>query len=781
MSDAAAVTRPRIGRAEAWQLLLRRRDEARAGRGGLTLLEGGQGVGKSTFLQALIGDSRRVGFAAFHSRAPATETPSPLGLVRRAVRGDVATGDDFTPVPPVWSSLMVLPGLDATPHTRPSGFATRVAEDGTGSELESDRLRLFGALAEPLLGAGPAPVILGLDDLHRADVASLEFLHYLMPTIVGRPVWVVGTLDSTSTAQASEALEALIQTGRPDRIPLRSFDERELGEFLAWLEPRRRFRDAEVRRLFSETGGVPMFVERIVRHPSLSAPAAGEGTLAPTGVVSSLQDLDPAARRVLNLAVVAGSEFSFDTLAAAAGIEEERVVETLEGLVERGVVREIEWERFAFTDDETRYRLYAELSGPSLRLLHRRLAETLARTPGRDMATVYALAHHAYLGRLDDAAVQYNRQAAEFAIAAFQPSVAVAYLEQALDALRRSSPDDRSTELKIQLHLVALRTRMGDLPAAEATLHRLRADPQFAAVADPTDRACLTIYRARILAEQGRWADAERSFQDLSPEFLDASPVLLRIAALRIRGEIQFYRGNYAESLAAHEEAIAVAERAGERREAAAESIHRATALSMIPGRSAEALAGFESAIERLVEIGDLSEAAFGLLCRGQVTLQGHPQEARRDLQRALELAAQSHDLRRLGWARLNLAALELEQHHEAEAEAQNRDARSLFQQVGESVGLAHSLLLEGRLALERADLTQAAAALDRAGDLFRAQNIAAGDLEVDLRKAELELRRGGSSQVRAELERLRAQGLEQLRPDLAGDWHRLWSRISAA
>ena len=59
-------------------------------------------------------------------------------------------------------------------------------DEGASSELASDRLRLFGSLAEPFVAAARlAPLIVLLDDVHRADEASQAFLLYLIPRIAG--------------------------------------------------------------------------------------------------------------------------------------------------------------------------------------------------------------------------------------------------------------------------------------------------------------------------------------------------------------------------------------------------------------------------------------------------------------------------------------------------------------------------------------------------------------------------------------------------------------------
>jgi tetratricopeptide (TPR) repeat protein len=676
--------------------------------------------------------------------------------------------------------LAFLPGLVRSGGESLSGEAIRTAADGTQAELESDRHRLTASFAEPfLLAARKTPVLLALDDLQRADGASLEFLQYLLPQIVGKPIWVVATLDSSGAPRPPGPLDELLKDPALERVGLPTLSEGELEQFLHWLDPQRRFREPEVRRLFSETGGLPMFVERLVHHP----PAEGERSTTIEGETgkepAALPDLDPATQRLLNLAVVAGSEFSFDIIAAAAGGDDEQVVEGLERLVALGILRELEWDRFSFTEEGLRHRLFSVLSAASVKSLHRRIASAYEQSGSREVETVYALARHSYLGGLD-AAVQYNRRAANIAVAAFQPLVAISYLEHALDALHRVDPDDVAAEIALRFELVMQRTRAGELPAAEGLLKEFRADRRLWGGATSVDRAFFALLQARLLADEGRWEEAERSFRDLPSTGPSAGSIPLRIATLRLRGEILFYRGDYLESIATHDEALRLATEAGEVREAAAESIRRATVLSMLPGREGEAVDEFRSGVDKLVAVGDRAEAAFGLLCLGaQLNHQGRADEAREALERAFELSEAARDLRRLGWTSLNLADLELEQGHRAEAEARNNVALSLFRQIGDSLGRARAFLTEGRLALARGDFPAAEKALTAARTIFTEQDLKADELEVDLREVEVRLAQENRTAAQEGLERLRERDLERLRPDLVADWRRLRDRLS--
>lgn len=761
-----------------WDALIRSRDRAREGGGGLTILEGAPGVGRTTFLRALSADSRRAGFRVFAAEATPLENPPPFDVIRKALAS--AEGDDAGSAPtPSPSSLAMLPARFLSTPEAPSDQAVWTPPEGTVSEVEADRHRLVASLARPVLDAATrSPVMLALDDVHQADPASLEFVEYLLGQISGKPIWVVATL-TTDLAELPESLQLLLQRPEVKRIPLPPLTDRELEEFLGWLEPQRRFTETEIHRLYSMTGGVPVFVERLVRHPPSPSATPAAGKPEPAEVDLSLPELSSDVRQLLNLASAIGDEFSFQTIVAASGLGEEQAVEGVEKLIELEILRELEFDRLAFARRGLRHRVYASLTTTTVRLLHQRIAQALERIGTRDPGSVYALARHTYLGRLDEAAVRYNREAAELASSSFQPSAAIDYLEHALEALRHSRPDDRDTERKIRLQLALEETRAGELARAEKTLAQLQNDHRVWDSAETTDQALLAVYLGRVLAEQGRWDEAERALQNVPSGDSSDSRSATRRAALRLRGEVLFYRGDYRGSLEAHEEALRIATEAGDRREAAAESIRRATALSMLPGREAEARAGFDQAVTELVALGDQSEAAFGLLSLGAELL-GHRQidAARAALVRAVELSSAAHDLRRLAWAHLVRADLELESHNMAEAESQNRQALALFKKVDDALGYARTLLTEGRLATARKEFGPARRAFQEAREIFAAHSLVTHQLEVDLWESEVDLSQGMLAEVRQRLSLMQERELERLRPDLLPDFQRLRNRV---
>ncbi|MCI4328659.1 MAG: ATP-binding protein, partial [Thermoplasmata archaeon] len=82
---ASGVDRPFVGRLEVLDSLRRRRDLARDGRGGVTLVEGNAGVGKSTLIEQLAHEAHAKGLRVVLTRTPSLESPPPLQLFRSVI------------------------------------------------------------------------------------------------------------------------------------------------------------------------------------------------------------------------------------------------------------------------------------------------------------------------------------------------------------------------------------------------------------------------------------------------------------------------------------------------------------------------------------------------------------------------------------------------------------------------------------------------------------------------------------------------------------------------
>lgn len=789
-----------IGRVEVWDAVLRRREQVRGGRGGLTLLEGTNGVGKSSFFTAFVEESERVGFRVFHARAPSLEDPPPFLVLQEAIlrpRTEEAASRTAPPPapPPVVPSVPALEGPEGSVGFLPESERDRTdlpplaahllsSSEGAG-DVRSSRQRLVEGFADPLLlAARSGPVLLAIDDLQFADPATFEFLDHLVPRLADRPLGVFATSlpAGRRPPEFEPALSAWVEARQAERLTLRPFTEREVAEFVRWVDPKREVAPTELSAWFEATGGVPVLLEQLIREREapFHGPTRPEDerrlALEPRALLEGVTEPE---LKLLTLAAVAGRDVSFPLLRKATGQDEENLAEEVERLVGLGILREKPGEVFEFLREDVRFELYSRLTGPRLRLLHRRVGEALEALGATDVTTVYALARHYYLGRVDPRAVEFNRRAAEFARRAHTSNVALVHYEQALEAHRRAFPEDLRGELDLVLQTALERDRVGELRRAEQLLRETLGRPAALTAATPDQRALFGLLLGRILADQGRWDEADRTMRETLPSVESATDPMLKVYGLRLRGEILFYRAEYGEALTHQQEALSAAEATGNAHEVAIQRVRLANVLSMTPGREVEALALYHTAGEALRDLGDEAEASYAYLCHGVVLSQhGEVEEGLEELVIAAELADRAHDLRRLGWAHFNIADLERVRQRLPEAEKHNRTARELLEGIGDRFGLGQTYLNEGKLHLLAGELDLATQALQRAARLFQEERLPGDEVEVVMRLAEVDLARGRIGPARERIRELDRRSLHRLRPDLVEDYRGLERKV---
>ncbi len=786
--------RPFVGRAEAVEALYRRFEDARAGNGGVTLLVGATGVGKTTLVGELVRNVRGQGTPVLVGRAAALDAPPPFTLLRSALE---SVREEPTPS---GGPVPRFPG----PESVLIGFAPRLEDPGRFSPVRIEE-RLLSALGEadergesPLepIWTGIAeqffeftrrgPTVLILEDIHRADEPSLEALEFVARQLQNRPLWIVATArpPESLTESRRARLEAFESATHARRVTLRPFTSDEVVHYLRLREPDRQFTAEEVARRFSETGGNPLLLEQFDRRLAHRAEeaAAGvpsEGGGAPGGVLPALTG---AEDRTLALASVLGSEFSFGVLLRSGGEDEERLAETVDRLVNKGLLLERPGETLAFTDDRLRENVYGALTESRRRLLHRRAGEALEATGSADIPTIYALARHFYLGKVDEKALEYNRTAAEVAVRSFSPDSARTHLERALESLRRLRPDDVDGEAEFVLEIAQQVDHLGELKAAEELLRGHLNRRGLAKKLSPHVQALLELYLAQVLTDEGEWrAAADEASRVLSSVDLTNHP-LVRLGLHRLRGEALYYEGRYAEALAEHTEELALARTAGNERATALALVRRAYVLAMT-GQAESAMSEARDAARILESLGDAREAAQSHLFLG-VVIAGTPAtpprypEAIQEFSEAIRLAEKSHDTRRVGWAQFNYADILRESGKLEEATERSNRAREILERLGDRFGLVQSMIVQGKIELDRGEYDRAEADLLEAYRLVRELRAPADEVDVVLRLAQLSYARGDKATARRRVAELERRNLPTLRPDVVPDFERLKSAL---
>src|SRR3954451_30269 len=156
MPYAAPAQEPAfVGRERDLALLRGQLDATLAGRGGLVLISGGAGLGKTTLAESVAGEAVARGALVLTGRCyDLTETP-PYGPWLELARRYPTADPDLPPLPPVFAQS--------------GGIGESASQEALFATIQ-------GFLVEV---TARRPVLLLLDDLHWSDPASLDLLRRL--------------------------------------------------------------------------------------------------------------------------------------------------------------------------------------------------------------------------------------------------------------------------------------------------------------------------------------------------------------------------------------------------------------------------------------------------------------------------------------------------------------------------------------------------------------------------------------------------------------------------
>lgn len=594
-----------VGRERELDQLEQRLGRAAGGHGGLVLVGGEAGIGKTTLVAELTALARELGLLTLTGYSYDLAITPPYGPWRELLLSYQPTGA----LPPAPDALLNAQGL--TNEREPAAAALTFLEDVSAQ----------------------TPTLLVLEDLHWADQVSLELLAAVARQVQRLAVLVVITYrDAELTPQQPLyfALPRLVRETRAERIELRPLNDAAIRTMLQGrygLGEGDEVRLAHYLARYAE--GNPFFTDEVLRtleHERLLDVTAGRWALHDLSgvqvpplvrqIIEGQLSWQPEPfRTLLQIAAVIGEEAPLDVWQSVAEVGDDELAEVVSHALSARLLEETpDRSALRFRHALIRETLYESTILPRRRAWHRAVGEFLAARPDPDPDIV---AHH-FTHADDPRAAEWLLRAAERAARAFALPAAGERYERALAYL-----DNRAQ----------LQTERGWLLCEIAEAYRFT-DPRRAlryldaakAVAEATDDAVLLAtarwIRARVRAFFGENAMEEMelavaTLESLSAEQLDS-----------VRGARQrfgFRRGVLATWLARHG-AYAAAERyaygqldqateagAGGRGIEDAYAWHALGLSHAGQGRPQEARAAFVRARNYFAEMGDHHSAGISM------------------------------------------------------------------------------------------------------------------------------------------------------------------------
>lgn len=402
--------------------------------------------------------------------------------------------------------------------------------------LATDRYRLFEAVRQLFRQiAARQPLCLFVDDLHWADVDSLDLLGYLVQQC--DRLLLIGAYRPEETAPQHPLLtlrDGLYRTHRVAEMALKRLSRPVVAQLVAAVEPSTQL-ERVAKLMYRLSEGNPFILLETLREmreqDNLATFETEPFDLAaslPQTVQATIQRrlsrLAGESEKLLPLAAVIGREFDIELLQTASQRPAAAVLDAVDDWLNRQLVRQV-----AAADDETDSLLFdfshdlirtvalQALSPPRRQALHQQVAQALEQRQqaGREVPVEW-LAHHFHQANQHQAAVTYLRQAGQQARSVYALPLALARYRLAVQhwsqAYRLAAP---------QTPLAAHRQRW-EILREEAEVLRLSGQPEpaeqllaqaaveIAKRGDDTDRLPLIVAQLPVLHQLDQLDDCRQ-------------------------------------------------------------------------------------------------------------------------------------------------------------------------------------------------------------------------------------------------------------------------------
>ncbi len=483
---------------------------ARRRRGSLVLVAGDAGIGKTALVEralygrlpiVLRGAARPSGTSAFEPLVAAIRSHPRWPAIAAEVLPTQGGGPASDVIRSLFDEFAPGPGRQAESPPEAAGSGQR--GDSPAEPILDAVCRLILELARR------EPLALVLDDLQRADHATIDALPELARSAAREPLLVVGVYRTDELPRSNPVRRLRVdlrRDGRLDEIVVGPLDDAATVE-LASRRLGARPDPLLARRLLERSQGLPLFVEELA-----DALLADDAVVVADGVATLIRDdlpipetlrdsilirvegLTPGEREALATAALLGEEVDATLLDQLAGNADawKRVG------IERGILMARADGSVAFRHGLVREVLIDELPSSAQRVKHRRIAEILT---ARRAEPLVVAEHWLRAGEEQEAVSRFLDAAdASYRVHAYRDAASAYWRALEED---RGAPGSRVDVLERLAGSLELSGNLGDAARTWEAAAAARASAGRPDLAGGDHRA-----RARVLEVQGRWSGA---------------------------------------------------------------------------------------------------------------------------------------------------------------------------------------------------------------------------------------------------------------------------------
>ena len=344
-----------VGREKELDLLVRRWNDARVGKGQVVIVRADAGIGKSRLVaeakKRIAGESgywfscrcasRHQNSAFFPLIAwlenwmgiePSDSDAAKLRKVRDTLTPFASAIDD--PIPPIAALL----SITDRPRSRHSSHIANVRERSETTQQVIAQLIVEVAMRKP--------VAFVVEDLQWVDASTMELLDLLVEQARSVPLFILATL------RPEQAPAEWMRREYVDQVTLDRLDRKESIEMVLAVTGGKPLPAAVLDEIVTRTDGVPLFIEDLTRmviesdvvveredYYDLTRPF--QSLTIPTNIHDTILARFAkltAAKPIAQVAATIGREFSFDMLRVVSGVDGRVLTQELDRLIGIGLL-----------------------------------------------------------------------------------------------------------------------------------------------------------------------------------------------------------------------------------------------------------------------------------------------------------------------------------------------------------------------------------------------------------------------------------------------------------
>jgi DNA-binding SARP family transcriptional activator/KaiC/GvpD/RAD55 family RecA-like ATPase len=414
-------------------------------------VKGESGVGKTRLLEEFIHqiDERKIKVVKIYAR---TIENSPYAIWIALLKKYSHALDSLS-LPPETRTI-----IDAllTGDSKESSLFTNPAINSTNQQFQNTIETVFQLML-------PHGSIIWIDDIHLADPASLSLLK-----ILEKNFFILISSMSEEEHESPHFEDFLINQSKSiTTLTLQRWQISQVASFIENLSGNAMPTLSE--SLFSITGGNPLFLINTLQH------LFEEGILYvnPQGDwqqtqpillqnVQTLENLIPIRlnkntkdeQRILDVISVAGGECDYEILQDVLEIQESRLIDLTDRLIQRGLLiepRKIGEAELTFSHFIYKDVIYQSLPKPRLKRFHKRIGDAMVQGGRSSGQYAEILANHFASGGDYGKAARYSLAAGEYLRNLYAPQQAIPYYENAIQWFSEENNPDTIAQSRFGL------------------------------------------------------------------------------------------------------------------------------------------------------------------------------------------------------------------------------------------------------------------------------------------------------------------------------------------